>query len=208
METPLSPSQAPSPAKGFTRGLINKLFDMIGYGLLELPEFQAVPTAELDKFVKAVGPKIRDEFAKLVIRLFQGWLIQAAIDANAFDNKYIYVEVSDIPATGGEEVDQIREVSFGKTMYNRDLPEAIKRRGIEDGFANGYKFASPLAVLRWAKKNPDKQRQKPRGILFYIGGRLCYLYLYGDSDRRSVHVYEFYPVGYWIAGVEFLVVPA
>jgi hypothetical protein len=193
---------------GFTRGLTIKLSDITDHGLLKSSVFQATPTAELDEFTKAVGPEIRDEFAKLVVRKFQAWIIQAAIDANAFDNKYIYVEVADIPATGGEEVDQIRELNFGKTMYNRDLSEAIKRRGIEDGFANGYKFASPLAVLRWAKKNPDKQRKKPRGILFYIGEQLCFLCLRGDSDERSVIVSGSDPDDDWGGGVGFLVVPA
>jgi len=193
---------------GFTRGLTTKLSDITDHGLLKSPMFQAIPTSELDEFVKAVGPEVRDDFAKLVVRRFQGWLIQAAIDANAFDNKYIYVEVSDIPVTGDDGIDQIREVNFGRTMYNRDLPEAIKRRGIEDGFANGYKFASPLAALRWAKKNPDKQRQKPRGILFYVGGQLCYLCLGGGSGGRFVDVGGGSPGGCWLGDVEFLVVPA
>ena len=135
--------------------------------------------------------------------------IQAAIDENDFANTYIYVDVASIPLIGtGETVEQVREVCFDKVMYNRDLPAALMQKGIEAGFKNGYKFANPLTSLLYALKHQQKQVEAPRGILFYIGKQLCYLYLDADGSKRHVRVLKDDPDYYWSKSVRFLVVPA
>ncbi|MCX6797206.1 MAG: hypothetical protein NTX98_01880, partial [Candidatus Doudnabacteria bacterium] len=135
--------------------------------------------------------------------------IAAAIEANAFGYKYLGVNAADIPLGGtGETVEQVREVGFSKIMYNRDLPEALKQRGIADGFKQGYVFANPLTALLWALKNPDVQKGHPLGILFYVGGQLCYLCLGAGGGGRGLRVGEDGPVHGWRGGVRFLVFPA
>ena len=216
----LSPSQL---ATGFTRGLVTKLLEMTEHGLLKSPVFAPATTDDIDKFVKAAGPDLRDQFVELVERRFQAHTgcyivpvnygaenaIQSAIDANAFGYKYVSPNVSDIPLGGtGEALEQAREVGFGKVMYNRDLPEALKKKGQEDGFKYGYVFANPLTTLLWALKNPDVQKDHPIGILFYIGKRLDYLYLGSDGGKRRLSVNENYPDDDWGGDVRFLVVPA
>ena len=224
MSTPLSPSQTLETAsKGFSSGLSNKLLEMTGHGLIKSDFFARIPTAQLDEFVKADGPDLRQAYIQLVERRFEAFTkcyqvpvdyaapnaVQAAIEENRFAKTYIYVEVSDIPLCGeGEAVEMVREVHFDKVMYNRDLPEALKQRGIEAGFANGYKFANPLTALKFAKKNPDKQKEYPFGILFYIGKQLCCLCLGAGGEGRRVRVDKGYPDGYWLEAVRFLVVPA
>jgi hypothetical protein len=196
---------------------------MADHKLLKSLVFQGVPTAQVDEFVKAVGPELAEQFADLVARRFEAHTgcyhipvnyalanaIAAAIEANAFGYKYLRVNAADIPLMGiGETVEQVREVGFGKVMYNRDLPEALKQKGIEAGFKYGYTFANPLTALLFALKNPDIQKDHPLGILFYIGERLCYLYLYAGGDERRLSVNEINLGNYWSDGVQFLVVPA
>ncbi len=216
----LSPSRQ---ATGFTRGLATKLFDIGEFGIIKSPVFQNVPTADLDAFVKEVGPDMRCQFVALVERRFEVHIncyripvnygvpnaIQAAIDENDFGYKYVGVNVADIPLGGsGETVEMVREVHFGEIMYNRDLPAALRRKGIEAGFPNGYVFANPLTSLKFAKKNPEKQVEAPRGILFYIGGQLCDLALLSDGDKRGLDVDRYSPGSPWHGDVRFLVVPA
>ncbi len=216
----LSPSQQ---ATGFTRGLTNKLSDMTEHGLLKSPVFQTALTSEIDAFVKELVPGLRDQYARLLERSFQVYVgryivpvnydlpnvIATAIDANNFGYKYVYPNVADIPLGGtGEALEQVREVGFGKVIYNRDLPEALKKKGQEDGFVNGYVFANPLTALLWALKNPDVQKDHPLGILFYIGGRLYYLILGSGGGERGLDVHWDLPGGGWREGVRFLAVPA
>ncbi|MDD5156180.1 MAG: hypothetical protein PHF11_06860 [Candidatus Omnitrophica bacterium] len=206
-----------------TRGQATKLTEMADHRLLKSPVFQGVPTAQVDEFVKAVGPELAEQFADLVARRFEAHTgryhtpvnyalanaIAAAIEANSFGYKYLGVNVADIPLIGtGESVEQVREVHFGKTMYNRDLPEALKQKGIEAGFKNGYMFANPLTALLFALKNPDIQKGHPLGILFYIGEQLCYLCLSFDGGRRGLDVDRLDPGSDWDGDVRFLVVPA
>lgn len=216
----LSPSQA---ATGLTRGQAEKLLDMAVHGMIKSYVFQGVPTSQVDEFVKVVGPDARDVYVELMERRFQAFTgrfcipvnydepdaIAKAIDDNAFGDKYVYVEPANIPLGGtGETVEQVHEVHFGKIMYNRDLPAALKARGVELGFPLGFKFANPLTALRYAKKFPEKQLEQPRGILFYDkSGRLCCLYLDEDGGGRVLDVGRGSPGGIWRGSVRFLVVP-
>lgn len=208
---------------GITRGQATKLVEMTEHGLLKSAVFAGVPTAQVDEFLKSVGPDIRDAIVELSERRFQAFIgrfivpvnygaenaVQAAIDANNFGYKYVDTDASNIPLGGtGEAVEEVREVHFGKVMYNRDLPEALKQRGIADGFKNGYVFANPLTTLTFALKNPDVQKDHPLGILFYIGKQLYYLYLYFNDDKRKLYVNKNFPGNYWDDYVRFLVVPA
>ena len=220
MSNTLSPSET---ATGITRGQIIKSIEMAEHKLLKSPAFRGVPTAQIDEFVKAVGPELAEQFADLFARRFEAHIgcyhipvnyalanaIAAAIEANAFGYKYLGVNAADIPLGGtGETVEQVREVGFDKIMYNRDLPEALKQRGIADGFKNGYVFANPLTALLFALKNPDVQKDHPLGILFYVGEQLYYLYLLADGVERRLDVDRSDPGHYWNDRVRFLVVPA
>jgi len=206
-----------------TRGLANKLVEMVEHGLLKSAVFAEVATAQIDEFVKTAGPELRDQFVKLVEKRFQSVIgcfrvavnyalpnaIRQTVDDNNFDYKYVYVDLDQIPLNGtGEVVEQVHEVAFGEVMYNRDLPAALKRKGQDAGFENGFKFANPLTALRYAKENPEKQIEAPRGILFYIGEQLCYLYLDSDVSVRGLGVYKGYPGDDWGKSVVFLCVPA
>ena len=217
----LSPSA--ETATGITRGQTIKLTEMADHKLLKSPAFVSVPTAQIDEFVKAVGPELAEQFADLVSRRFEAHTgcyrievnyalanaIAAAIEANAFGYKYIAPNVADIPLGGtGEAVEQAREIHFGRVMYNRDLPEALKKKGQEDGFKQGYVFANVLTTLLWALKNPDIQKDHPIGILFYIGEQLYCLDLNADGDKRELNVDEDYPGSRWSDDVRFLAVPA
>jgi hypothetical protein len=196
---------------------------MTEHGLLKSAVFAGVPTIQVDEFVKSVGPDIRDALVELAERRFQAFIgcyripvnysapnaIQAAIDANKFGYKYVYTDAGNIPLGGiGEAVEQVREVHFGKIMYNRDLPEALKQRGIADGFKQGYVFVNPLTALLWALKNPDVQKDHPLGILFYVGEQLCCLYLDAVDGGRELDVDRDDPGHDWHDRVRFLVVPA
>jgi hypothetical protein len=220
MSKTLSPSET---ATGITRGQATKLIEMAEHGLLKSAVFTGVPTAQVDDFIKSAGPDIRDALVELAERRFQAFIgcyripvnyaaenaIQAAIDANNFGYKYVYTDASNIPLGGtGEAVEQVREVHFGKIMYNRDLPEALKQRGIADGFKQGYVFANPLTALLWALKNPDVQKDHPLGILFYVGKQLCDLCLNAGGGERRLDVDRNNPDNYWNDNVRFLVVPA
>lgn len=220
MSNTLSPSET---ATGITRGQATKLVEMTEHGLLKSAVFARVPTAQVDEFIKSAGPDIRDAIVKLAERRFQAFIgryrilvnygaenaIQDTIDANAFGHKYVYIDAANIPLGGtGESVEQVREVHFGKVIYNRDLPEALKQRGIADGFKNGYVFANPLTALQFALKNPDVQKDYPLGILFYVGEQLCCLCLDSDDDDRLLEVDEDSLDGCWSDNIRFLVVLA
>lgn len=196
---------------------------MAGHGLVKSSVFQTATTDELDKFVKAAGPDLRELFVDMVQRRFEAHTgcyhipvdyalanaIAAAIEANAFGYKYLGGNVADIPLIGaGQTVEQVRRIGFGKVMYNRDLPEAIKRKGIEAGFKHGYIFANPLTALLFALRNPDAQKEHPLGILFYIGKQLCFLCLDWSDDERILDVRKSGLGSHWSKSVEFLVVPA
>lgn len=220
MSNTLSPSEA---ATGLTRGQAEKLLDMAVHRLIKSSVFQGVPTGQVDEFVKEVGPEMRDSYVTLVERRFQAFTgrycipvnyddpnaIAKAIDENSFSYKYVNVEPANIPLGGkGETVEQVHEVHFGKIMYNRDLPAALKARGIELGFPLGFKFANPLTSLRYAKKFPEKQLEQPRGILFYnTTALLCSLCLSGYDGERGLDVYRYHPGVRWDEDVRFLVVP-
>lgn len=220
MATPLSPSET---ATGITRGQATKLTEMADHRLLKSPVFQGVPTAQVDEFVKAVGPELAGQFADLVARRFEAHTgcyhtpvnydlanaIATAIEANGFGYKHLDVDVDQIPLIGiGKTVEQVREVGFDKVMYNCHLPEALKQKGVEAGFKNGYIFANPLTALLWALKNPDIQKDHPIGILFYVRQQLYCLSLGSIDGVRRLSVYEDTSDNHWGNFVRFLVVPA
>lgn len=210
------------PSKGLSRGQIGKLLEMQEHGMLKLTAFLNTPTEEVDRFVKAAGPRWRDACAELLKRQFQDFAgifsipvnydepnaIAVAIEEAKFDSKYIGLALAEIPLVGsGQVVREVREVHFGCVMYNRDLLVAIKARGQELGFKDGFGLADPLTVLRLACANPDRQRKYPLAILFTdSNGRLCYLYLGGGVGRRSLSVDRNVPDSSWDAGVRFLAV--
>jgi len=211
-----------SPSKGLSRGQIGKLEEMLGHGILKSTVFQNIPTAEVDRFIKTVGPDLRNIWVKLLEKRFQDFMgafripinydesevIAKAIKANKFDRKYVGLEPAEIPLVGtGQVIREVREVHFGRVMYNRDLPNALKQRGQELGFKGGFKFADPLTALRLACAYPDKQRQYPLAILFTDkAGQLWCLYLSENSGKRDLHVRRGRPDAYWRDGVRFLVV--
>ena len=217
----LSPSS--DTATGITRGQATKLVEMTEHGLLKSPVFKGVPTEKVDEFVKGVGPKLREAFVAMVEARFEAFTgrhiipvdydsadaINAAITENDFGSKYVSVDTSKIPLGGTGQVDEeVHEVHFGKRMYNRDLPEALKQRGVESGFKLGFKFANFLTALKFALKHPGKQLEYPLVILFYdVNGQLCYLYLYEDDGERDLSVNPDNPGDYWRDYVRFLAVP-
>lgn len=208
--------------KGLSRGLIGKLAEMLEHGLLKSTVFQNTPTAEVDRFVKEVGPNWRDASVELLENQFQDFIgifrvpvdygepesIAGAIEAAKFDNKCIGLELADIPLSGsGQVVHEVREVHFGRIMYNRDLPAALKEQGEKLGFKTGFKFADPLTALRFVCANPDRQRQYPLAILFHDKcGRLCCLYFSEDAGGRYLGAYRDGPDFDWLDDVRFLVV--
>jgi len=211
-----------SPSKGFSRGQIGKVEEMLGHGITKSTVFQNTPTAEIDRFVKTVGPDLRDVWVELLEKRFQGFTgifqvpvnydepeaIASAIETAKFDWKYVGLSPEEIPLIGtGQVMSEVREVHFGRVMYNRDLPNALKQRGEELGYKGGFKFADPLTALRFACAKPDQQRKHPLVILFTDkNGRLWYLYLYEDDGERRLSVGQDYPDGDWDGLVRFLAV--
>lgn len=53
-----------SPSKGLSRGLIGKVEEMLGHGILKSTVFQNFLTADIDRFVKTIGPEFRDACVK------------------------------------------------------------------------------------------------------------------------------------------------
>lgn len=67
--------------------------------------------------------------------------IAKAIEAAKFDWKYVVLAPAEIPLVGAGQVErEVREAHFGRVMYNRDLPNALKERGEELGYKGGFKF--------------------------------------------------------------------
>jgi hypothetical protein len=206
-----------SPQQGLSRGQI----EMLGHGLNKLTVFKDTSTAEVDRFIKEVGPGWRDASAKLLEDLFQDFIgvfrvpvncnepnaIASAIEAGKFDGKYLGISVDEISLVGtGQIVHEVREVHFGRVVYNRDLPQALKERGKELGL-DSLKFADPLTVLRFACANPNRQRKYPLTILFIDKqGQLCYLCLGGSGGERDLFVGQDDPGDCWCASVRFLAV--
>lgn len=211
-----------SPFKGFSRGQIVKVQEMIGHGMNKSAVFQSTSTAEIDRFFKTVVPGLRDVWMDLMVKRFQDFTgifsfpvdynepeaIAKAIEVGKFDWKYVGLEPAEIPLIGtGQVIREVREVHFDRVMYNRDLPNALKQRGQELGFKAGFKFADPLTALRLACVNPDRQRKYPLAILFTDkNGRLWYLCLRGIVGGRHLHVYRDGPGRNWRGGVRFLAV--
>jgi len=211
-----------SPSKGFSRGQIGKVEEMLGHGILKSTAFQNTLTEEVDRFIKAAGPNWRDACVELLEKRFQNFIgifsfpvdydapqaIAQAIEEGKFDWKYVGLEPAEIPLIGtGQVVREVREVHFGRVMYNRDLPNALKQRGQELGFKGGFKFADPLTALRLAYANPDWQRKYPLAILFTDkNGRLWCVILDGDVDNRNLFVDRLSPGAHWHDDVRFLAV--
>ncbi|MDP2709433.1 MAG: hypothetical protein Q8O93_05355 [bacterium] len=211
-----------SPSKGFSRGQIVKLQEMIGHGMNKSTMFQSTPTSEIDRFFKTAVPGLRDVWMDLMVERFQDFTgifsfpvdydepeaISKEIEVGKFDWKYIGLEPAEIPLIGtGQVIQEVREVHFGRVMYNRDLPEALKQRGQELGFKGGFKFADPLTALRLACANPDRQRKYPLAILFTDkNGQLWFLFLYELGDERVLRVFQSHPGSAWDEHVRFLAV--
>lgn len=210
-----------SPSTGLSRGLIGKLQEMLGHRLDKSTVFQNTPTEEIHRFVTTVGPDWRDASAELLEKRFQDFTgifrvsvnydepnaIAKAIEEAGFDSKYLGIPLEDIPLVGsGQVVREVREVPFGRVMYNRDLPNALRERRQSLGFKGGFGFSDPLTALR-ACANRDRQRKYPLAILFTDSkGQLCYLYLGGVAGRRDLGVARSDPGDRWVAGVRFLAV--
>lgn len=133
-------------------------------------------------------------------------VVQAAISGKNFGQKFVYVDVSDIPL-GDDCVDQVRELHFGEVMCNRDIQAALKQKGIEAGFMGGFVFVSPLTAINYAKQQ-NKEVQPPLVVLFNVGMQLCYLCLLSDGHKRDLYIKRDYPDSCWGESVRFLVVPA
>ena len=216
----LSPSK-----KGISSGQVGKLKDMLEHGINKSTVFQNTLTAEVDRFVKKVGPDLRDAWVELLKRRFQDFIdifripvdydeydeseaIARAIEAAEFDEKYVRLASVQIPLVGtGRVVREVHEVHFGRVMYNRDLPNALKERGEELGFKNGFKFADPLTALRFAGTNPNQQRKYPLAILFTDHAcQLWSLCLHGHSGGRHLNICRSGPDDNWHGLVRFLAV--
>ena len=211
-----------SPSKGLSRGLIGKLQEMFGHGIDKSTVFQNTPKEKVDQFVKEVGPRWMDLGVELLERQFQDYTgvfrvpvnydepnaIAKAIEEAGLDSKSLGIPLADIPLVGsGQAVREVREAHFGRVMYNRDLPNALKDRGESLGFRGGFGFNDPLTALRFACANRDRQRKYPLAILFTDSkGQLCYLYLRESAGERGLYVYRDYPGSRWNARVRFLVV--
>ena len=213
----LSPSK-----KGISSGLVGKLKDMLEHGINKSTVFENTLTSEVDRFVKTVGLDLRDAWVKLLEKRFQDFTgifcvpvnydeleaIAKAIEENKFGWKYVGLDPAKIPLIGTDQVvREVHEVHFGRVMYNRDLPNALKQRGEELGYKGGFKFADLLTALRFACANPDRQKKYPLAILFTDkNGQLWCLYLDEDSDGRNLNVNQSALAYYWLENVRFLVV--
>ncbi len=222
-------SEVLSPSKkkvkvGLTSGLFGKVMDMVEHGLRKSTVFSGVPTADIDRFVKADGPALRDVWTAFLGKRFHDFIgrcvipvdygepnaIAKAIDEGKFEWKYVGLAPESIPLVGAGKVNrEVHEVPFDKIMYNCDLPNALKERGKELGYANGFKFADPLTALRYAATLPDRQRKYPLAILFTdVNGQLWYLYLHVNVTERGLNVSQDSPDNYWGGHVRFLAVLA
>ena len=101
----------------------------------------------------------------------------------------------------------VKEVCFGRRIFNRDLPNAIKQRGEEWlGFKGGFKFADLLTAAHFCS-GTEQQREYQMGILLYDNdGQLCCLHLCGGDGKCYLRVYEYNPDDDWDETVRFLVV--
>ncbi|MFA6454295.1 MAG: hypothetical protein WCV70_00325 [Patescibacteria group bacterium] len=224
-----------SPSKGLSRGQIGKIQEMIGHGILKSTVFQDTPTAEVDRFIKKVGPGLRDAWVELLEKRFQDFIgaellekrfqdfistflipvdydepeaIAKAIEMNKFDWKYVGLSPAEIPLVGtGRAIWDVHEVPFGRMMYNSDLPNALKQRGEELGYKGGFKFVDPLTALRFAWTKPDRQKKHQLAISFIDkGGRSWSLCLSENNGERHLYVYQFNPGDSWDEHVRFLAV--
>ena len=201
-----------SPSQGITRGLAGKVQDMLGHGLVKSQVIQSVPTEKLDEFIKTSGANLRDAWVQTMERMLEAFVgcftvlvdyaapnaIARAIEEANFDYKYADLDPDKIPLVGvGQAHRKVFEVHFGKTMYNRDLPAALKARGQELGFKLGFKFADPLTALRIACQVPDQQRKYTMAILFEVKGELWFLILSEGADGRRLLVLRGSPDDYW-----------
>jgi hypothetical protein len=168
-----------------------------------------VPTAEVDRFIKKVGPDFQNTMVRWLEECLQGFTvcfqvpvnydepdaIAQAIKAAKFDDRYGDVPTDEIPLVGkGQTVHLVYEVCFGEEMYSRGLPAALKERGRRLGFELGFKFDDPLTALRFAGLNPDQQIKYPLTILFHDSkGQLCYLRLGGGDTKRNLSVWRVRP---------------
>lgn len=125
--------------------------------------------------------------------------IEATIEAAKFGWKYVKLS----PAEPG--VHEVHEVYFGRVMYNRDLPNALKQRGEELGF-KGFKFADPLAALSFVCISKE-QRQHQLVTLFTNNDQLWCLCLLGGVGGCWLRVYEYNPEDNWDEAVCFLAIP-
>ncbi len=113
-----------------------------------------------------------------------------------------------IPLVGvGQIMREVYEVRFGRLIHNCDLPNALKQRGRELGFKDGFKFADPLTTLHFVRDY--LQRNQSLTVLFIdIMGRPCYLFVNVYEGRQMLGIYISKPDDYWNAGMRFLAVPA
>lgn len=219
MAKTISPSKF---KKDITSGQIGKLEEMVGHGIRKSGVFQNVLTADIDRFIKNVGPDLRDAYVKMMERRFRNFVdyfdisvnydepeaIAKAIEAAKFDWKHVGLSPAKIPLIGsGQTIREVREVHLGKTTHNYDLPNVFKEWGEELGFRDGFKFADPLTALCFARNLPDRQRKYPLVTPFVDNkGQAWYLYLYGDDGKRYLRVCRDSPNNFWGADIRFLVI--
>ncbi len=159
--------------------------------------------ARLEQLVQTIAGVFR-----IPVNYGEPGAIAKAIAEAKFDRKYVGLAPAEIPLIGtGQVAREVHEVHFGCMMYNRDLPDALIKKGQELGYKNGFKFADPLTALRLACVQPDEQRKYPLAILFIDGnGQLWYLYLIEDDGERRLRVDRDNPDDDWYGHVRFLAV--
>lgn len=134
--------------------------------------------------------------------------IVSAIEEARFDWKYVGLTPEEIKPinNNGQRNSKIYAVPFSRSMRTMDLPKALKLRGQKLGFKDGFKFADPLAVLRLACTNPDRQRKYPLVTFFQKDGRWWHVGLSGNNRTRNLRVSRISLKSLWDRHVRFLAV--
>lgn len=214
MKDSLSPSNF-----GITRGLVGKLQDTLGYGILKSNIFEEVPTEDIDDFVKLLGNGLRAAWVEILRQRFQLFSRSAKITMN-FDDPGLFeqamkvagftdvdcaIKLSDIPmpqATYGlGNIEQrVFGLCLGKEVYNGQLPAAFEEKKLEIGFPYILEHVDPLTFIAYAT------RERRRSVfmfatLFYGWCMYCtadnILYITRRNDQLK-----------WDERTQFLVVSA
>lgn len=196
MKDSLSPSNI-----GITRGLVGKMQDMLGHGILKSEIFEEVPTEEIDSFVKLMGNGLRAEWMKeleekfnffshsanITVDFDESDALEQAMKKSQFIAKHSVCKFSDIPLSmyGRGKVEQrVFELCLDQELYNRDLPRAFKNASKELGFAHGFDHVDPLTFISYATR---KCRRKHTTFMFAtLFGAYC-MYCMDDDILHITH---------------------